>query len=192
MLKWFPLIFPHFLPFKTEISHSHRPKYSDPLLSRLSWSTFGSNYSLLGYDAPRFAHLDLFIFFAILLCRSSVRLDGGPSVDSHFQVSPEICYQVQIRAPVGPRRDINRVIPKPLLHSLAVCLRSWSCWKVNLRPSLRSLALWTRFSFRISPWFAPFSFPSTLTSRPVPATEKLPHSMMLPPTCLSLGWYWAG
>ena len=30
-------------------------------------------------------------------------------------------------------------------------------------------------------YFAPFIFPSIMTSLPVPATEKHPHSMMLPP-----------
>ena len=33
---------------------------------------------------------------------------------------------------------------------LAVCLGSLSCWKVNLRPSLRSWVFWTRLSLRIS------------------------------------------
>ncbi len=49
---------------------------------------------------------------------------------------------------------------------LAVCLGSLSCWKVNLRPSLRSWALWRS---------------------PVPAAEKHPHSMMLPPPCFTVG-----
>ncbi len=33
---------------------------------------------------------------------------------------------------------------KPLLRYFSVCLGSLSCWKVNLRPSLRSWALWRR------------------------------------------------
>ncbi len=57
---------------------------------------------------------------------------------------------------------------------LAVCLGSLSCWKVNLRPSLRSWALWRRFSSRISLYLAAFIFPSIATSRPVPAAEKTP------------------
>ena len=68
---------------------------------------------------------------------------------------------------------------------LAVCLGSLSCWKVNLRPSLRSRALWKRFSSRISLYLAAFIFPSIATSRPVPAAEKHPHSMMLPPPCFT-------
>ncbi len=59
--------------------------------------------------------------------------------------------------------------------------------KVNLRPSLRSWALWRRFSSRISLYLAAFIFPSIATSRPVPAAEKHPHSMMLPPPCFTVG-----
>ncbi len=66
---------------------------------------------------------------------------------------------------------------------------------MNLWPSLWSWALWNRFSLRISLYFAPFSFPSTLTSLPVPAAEKHPHSST-PTGCyqhtLLLGWYSAG
>ena len=57
----------------------------------------------------------------------------------------------------------------PWSHScvvLAVCLGSLSWRKVNLRPSLRTRALWSRFS---SLYFTPFIFSSILTSLPVPA-----------------------
>ena len=69
---------------------------------------------------------------------------------------------------------------------LAVCLGLLSCWRVNLHPSLRSGALWSRFYSRISLYFAPFIFPSVLTSLPVPTAEKHPHSMMLPPPCFTV------
>ena len=49
------------------------------------------------------------------------------------------------------------------------CLGSLSSWTWNLLPSLRSLSLWTRFSLRISLYFALFSISSTLTSLPAPA-----------------------
>ena len=52
-----------------------------------------------------------------------------------------------------------------------VCLGLMSCWKVHLRPSLRSWELWSWFSSRISLYFAPFIFPSILTSLPIPAAE---------------------
>ena len=69
--------------------------------------------------------------------------------------------------------------------ALSVCLGSLSCWKLNLRPSL---ALWSMFSSRISLYFALFFFALILTSFPVPAAEKHPHSMMLlPPPCFTVG-----
>ena len=36
-------------------------------------------------------------------------------------------------------------------------------------------------------FYFPFVFPLILTSLPVPATEKHPHSMMLPPPCFTVG-----
>ena len=64
---------------------------------------------------------------------------------------------------------------------------------MNLWLRVRSRALLTRFSFKIS--LAPFSFPSTLASPLVHAAEKHPHSMMLPSPCftigLVLGRWWA-
>ena len=77
----------------------------------------------------------------------------------------------------------------PLNHSsvaLAVCLRSLSCWKLNLCPSLKSLEDWNRFPSRISPYLAPS------TSFPVPADEKHPYSMMLPPPCFTVGMVFLG
>jgi hypothetical protein len=53
-------------------------------------------------------------------------------------------HRVEVRALAGPIKDIQ----KPRSHScfvLAVSLGSLSCRKVNLRPSLRSWALWSRF-----------------------------------------------
>ena len=62
-----------------------------------------------------------------------------------------------------------------------------SGWKWNLRPSLRSRTLLTRFSWTISLYFAPFIFSLTQNSLPVPAAEKQPHSLTLPPPCLTAG-----
>ena len=69
---------------------------------------------------------------------------------------------------------------------LDVCLGSLSCWKVNLHPSLRSWVLWSRFSSRISMYFAPFIFALILTGLPVPNImlhrrdgARLPPDVML-------------
>ncbi len=88
---------------------------------------------------------------------------------------------------LGHSRTVTELLWSHSFVILAVCLGSLSCWKVNLRPSLRSWALWRRFSSRISLYLAAFIFPSIATSRPVPAAEKHPHSMMLPPPCFTVG-----
>jgi hypothetical protein len=62
----------------------------------------------------------------------------GESLHSYFQVSPEMFDRVQVRALAGPLKDIQRLVPKPFLLVLAVCFRSFSCWKENLHPRLRS------------------------------------------------------
>ncbi len=88
---------------------------------------------------------------------------------------------------MGHSRTVTELLWSHSFVILAVCLGSLSCWKVNLRPSLRSWVLWRRFSSRISLYLAAFIFPSIATSRPVPAAENHPHSMMLPPPCFTVG-----
>ena len=78
--------------------------------------------SVLGYDTS-FAHLDLGFNWVI----------GYKS-----------------RLWLGLSRTYTELFLNPSCVVLAVCLGSLSCWKVNLRPSLRSWALWTKFSLRIS------------------------------------------
>jgi hypothetical protein len=91
--------------------------------------------------------------------------------------------RVQVRALAGPLKD--RDLPQN--HAcivLAVCLGSLSYWKVNLRPNLRSWALWSRSYFIYflnwgSLYFALFIFAYIQTSLSVPATEKHPHSITM-------------
>ncbi|MEQ2246224.1 hypothetical protein ILYODFUR_036093 [Ilyodon furcidens] len=63
-----------------------------------------------------------------------------------------------------------------------ICLKtlSTSC------DCLRSSAASNKFSSRIVLNLAPSIFSSTLTSFPVPGEENHPHSMMLPPPCLTI------
>ncbi len=56
--------------------------------------------------------------------------------------------------------------------TLAVCLGSLSCWKVNLLPNLRFWMLWTRFSLRLSQYFGALSFSSTLDESLSPCCWK--------------------
>ena len=53
-------------------------------------------------------------------------------------------------------------------------------------------SLQNRFSSKIVLYLAPSIFPSTQTSFPVPAEEKHPHSMMLPPPCFTVGMVCSG
>lgn len=68
---------------------------------------------------------------------------------------------------------------------LTGCFGSLPFWKVNLHVSLKSFTASDRSCSRTVLYLAPSLFPSTLTSFPVPAEEKLPHRMMLPPSCPS-------
>ncbi|KAI4891768.1 hypothetical protein NFI96_002518 [Prochilodus magdalenae] len=68
-----------------------------------------------------------------------------------------------------------------------------SGWMVNVggqpfsgEPSAQSEVQSTHTQ-RISLYLAAFIFPSIATSRPAPAAEKHPHSMMLPPPCFTVG-----
>ncbi|KAK3575155.1 hypothetical protein QTP86_020941 [Hemibagrus guttatus] len=59
--------------------------------------------------------------------------------------------------------------------------------KVSLCPSLKSFTDSNRFSSMIALYLAPSFFPSAQTSFPVPAEEKHPHNLMLPPPCFTMG-----
>ncbi|XP_054642150.1 uncharacterized protein LOC129187227 isoform X9 [Dunckerocampus dactyliophorus] len=58
--------------------------------------------------------------------------------------------------------------------------------RLKLSYTLKSFADSSRFSSKVVLYLAPSIFPSTLTSFPVPAEEKQPHNMMLPPPCLTV------
>ncbi len=133
-------------------------------------------------------------FSAILLCKSSQARSAWMGTVSGQPFSG-LSRDVRKGSGQGSGWATRTFTELSLSHSyvaLAVCLgssssSSSSCWKINLWPSLRSWALWNRFSLRISLYFAPFSFPSTLTSLPVPAAEKHPNSMGLLPAHFTFG-----
>ena len=60
-------------------------------------------------------------FFAdpLKLCQ----VGWGTSLHSYFQVSPEIFDRVLVQALAGPIKDIQRLVPKPLLRCLGCVLR---------------------------------------------------------------------
>ncbi len=94
---------------------------------------------------------------------------------------------VYVRALAGPFKNSHGVVVKPLLHYFSCVLRVIVL--LEGKPSAQSEVLSTleKFSSRISLYLAAFIFPSIATSRPVPAAEKHPHSMMLPPPCFTVG-----
>ncbi len=145
--------------------------------------------SLFGKDATSFSHLDLGILChsSLQILSSSVRLDGKRWWTAIFRSLQRCSIGFKSGLWLGHSRTVTELLWSHSFVILAVCLGSLSCWKVNLWPSMRSWALWRRFSSRISLYLAAFIFPSIATSRPVPAAEKHPHSMMLPPPCFTVG-----
>ena len=135
-------------------------------------------------------HTWIWGFSEILLYRSSQVLSGWmETIGGHFQVFPER-YSIGFKSGLwlGHSRTFTEVSLSNSCIVLAVFSGSLSCWKVNLWPNLKFWVLWTRFSLRISPYFA-----SSLLLNPdhPPPAKKHPHSMMLQPPCFTIG-YWAG
>ncbi len=126
---------------------------------------------------------------AIPPCRSSPVLSGwmvnvggqpflGLSRDAQLGLS---------QALAEPFKNSHGVVVKPLLRYFSCVLRVIVL--LEGKPSAQSEVLSTleKVSSRISLYLAAFIFPSIATSRPVPAAEKHPHSMMLPPPCFTVG-----
>ena len=106
---------------KLEISYLH--KYSDPLLSTFVEAPLAviTALSLLGYDATSLAQLYLgsFSHSSLQILSSSVRLDGERRCTAIFR-SLQRC---SIRFKSGPVKDIQKLVPKPLLRCLGCVLR---------------------------------------------------------------------
>lgn len=117
--------------------------------------------------------------------QSSVRLDGDRQWTAIFRSHQRLFDWVEVRVLAGPLEDIHRVVPKPLQPCL-VCLLT-AIVLLEGEFSAQSEVLSTRFSLRVSLYFALFSFSSTLASHPIPAAEKHPHSMILQPPCFTVG-----
>ncbi len=117
-------------------------------------------------------------FSAILLCKSSQAQSGWMGTVSGQSFSCSIGFKSGIW--LGHSRTFTELSLSHSCVALVVYLGSLSFWKVNLRLSLRSWALWNRF-------FAPFSFPSTLTILPVPAAKRHPPQHEAATSCF---YFW--
>ena len=109
---------------RLKLKYQFSQRYSDPKYSVFSWSTFGSNFQpqvFLGMTRQAL-HSWIWGFSAILLCSplKLCQVEWAPSLDNHFQVSPEMFNWVMALA--GPLKDIHRVVPKPLLPCLGCVL----------------------------------------------------------------------
>ena len=149
--------------------------------------------NLLRYVSTSFAHLETEIFAHSSLqnSSSSVRLDGERLWTAVFRSCHRFSIGFRSGLWLGHSNTICFVL-NPSIVALALWLASLSCWKVNLRPSLKSYVDSNRFSSKISLYLAPSIFPSTLTIFPVPAEEKHPQSMMLLPPYLTVGMVCSG
>ena len=103
---------------------------------------------------------------------------------SYFQVSPEMFDSVQVRALAGPLKDIQKLVPKPLLRCLGCVFKIVVL--LEGEPSPLSVVLSALGQVFIKDLSVLCIFPSILTSLPS-AAEKHPHSMMLPQPCFNIG-----
>ena len=86
-------------------------------------STVGSDYS---FDSSiNFVHLDFGIFShsSLQICSSSVKLDGGVSVNSNLEVFPQILNGIQVWALAGPLKDFHILVLKPFQCCFGCMLR---------------------------------------------------------------------
>ena len=134
------------------------------LNSVLCWITFFSvitALSLLGYASwTSLAHLYLrsFSHSSLQILSSYVILDRKRCCTAIFRSLQRCLIGFKSGLWLGHSRRFRDLSQSHSCVVLAVWLESLSCLKVNLRPSLRSWALWSSFSSRIS-WLVSQSLP---------------------------------
>ena len=117
------------------------------LNSVLRWSTFGSDYNLESswvwcykLAAPVFGE---FLPFCSADPLKICRVGWVVLLHSYFQVSPEMFRSGSSPASGWATQGHSEACTEAT-PALPWCLGLLSCWKVNLRPSLRSWALWIK------------------------------------------------
>ena len=128
---------------------------------------------LFGYDATSLAHLYLgsFSHSSLHILSSSMRLDGERRCTAIFRSFQR--YSIRFKS-------IQRIVSKPLLHCLGCVLRVIVLLEGEPSPQFEVLSTLEQVLIK-------GLFPSIVPSLPVPAAEKHPHSMMLPPPCFTVG-----
>ena len=134
----------------------------------LCWSTLGSDYSLFLGRKLQAWHTCIWEVSPIPLCRSSQALSGwmGSVAAEMFRSLQRCSIGFKSSFWLGRSRTFWDLSRRHSCVVFAMCLGTSSCWKMNLHPSLRSWAFWSRFSWR----------KSILTSFPVPTAEKHPQA----------------
>ena len=167
---------------KNVISH----KYSDPLLSSLLKHLWQRLQPWVFYKLGTPVFGELLPFFStdpLKLCQ----VGWGVSLHSDFQVSPEMFNRVQVRALAGPVKDIQSLVPKPILSCLGCVL--WVVVLLECDPSPQSefLSALEQVFIKELCTLLSSSFPrSWLVSQSL-LLKEIPHSMMLPPLCFTVG-----
>src|SRR5579859_5299269 len=90
----------------------------------------------------------------------------------------------------GQGRTVTFLFWNQSLATWEVCFRSLSCWKMTLSLpvffNFRSLRVPRRLCWRISTYPGPFMIPSMRCSLPIPPPVMQPHTITLPPPCLTV------
>ena len=125
---------------KTKKQNLRVHNYSQPK-SILCRATFCSNYSLLGCATISLAHLatGIFAHSSRQNCYSSFKLDVFCWCTAIFKSYHRFSIGLRSGLWLGHSKTFKCFPLKHLSVALAVCLGSLSCWKVNLRPSLKPL-----------------------------------------------------
>ncbi len=133
--------------------------------------------------------------FAIPPCRSSPVLAGwmvNVGGQPFFRSLQRCSIGFKSGLWLGHSRTVTELLWSHSFVILAVCLGSFSCWELNLRPSLRSWALWRRFSSGYPCTWPHSSFPRlqpvvlSLQLKTPPQHDAATHHASL------LGLYWTG
>ncbi len=110
---------------------------------------------------------------AIPPCRSSPVLSGW-MVNVGGQPFLGLSRDAQLGLSQGHSRTVTELLWSHSFVILAVCLGSLSWWKVNLRPSLRSWALWRRFFVQDIPVLGHIHLSLDCNQSSCPCSWKIP------------------